>query len=310
MIAITGANGFVGRALCARLGREASIRPLVRRRDDHLPGAVIVGDVGPDTDWSDALDGVDGVVHCAARVHLMRETATDPLAAYRTVNVAGTQRLAEAAAAAGVRRLVFISSVKVMGETTAPGHPFRVNDVPRPVDPYGQSKWEAEQALRAVASQTGLEVVVVRPPLVYGPGVRANFLRLMHAVERGWPLPLGAVDNRRSMVALDNLVDLVAVCLHHPQAAGHTFFVSDGADLSTAGLVRAMAAACGVPPHLWRVPVGLLRLAGTLTGQRETVARLVDSLQVDIEVTRKQLGWQPVVTTEQGLRRLLAKEPS
>lgn len=271
---------------------------------------MVVGDIGPDTQWSTALAGVDCVVHCAARVHLMRESASDPLKAYRQVNSEGTRRLAEAAAAAGVGRLVFISSVKVMGETTAPGRPFRGDDVPCPADPYGQSKWEAEQALQAVASQSGLEVVVVRPPLVYGPGVRANFLRLMHAVQRGWPLPLGAVDNRRSMVALDNLVDLVAVCVHHPDAAGQTFFVSDGTDLSTPGLIRAMAAAYGVPPNLWSVPVGLLRLAGTLTGQRDSVDRLVDSLQVDIETTRQRLGWQPVVTTEEGLRRLVAQERS
>lgn len=309
MIAVTGANGFVGRALCDRLGQEGPVRPLVRREAGDLPGAVAVGDIGARTDWTHALSGVDCVVHCAARVHMMQENAADPLAAYRDVNVAGTKRLAEAAASAGVRRLVFLSSVKVMGETTRPGQPFRIGDTPRPVDPYGQSKWEAEQTLWTVASQTGLEVVVIRPPLVYGPGVRANFLRLMRAVERGWPLPLGSVNNRRSMVALDNLVDLVALCTHHPQAAGHTFFVSDGTDLSSAGLVRSMAAASGLSPRLWPVPVWLLRLVGALAGHRATVARLVDSLQVDIQPTRERLGWQPVVSTEEGLRRLLRQEP-
>jgi nucleoside-diphosphate-sugar epimerase len=308
VIAVTGANGFVGRALVARLANQDTVRPLVRSTIGS-DGSWAVGDIGPETDWSAALRGVHCVVHCAARVHMMQETAADPLAAYREVNVAGTKRLAEAAATAGVRRLVFLSSVKVMGETTRPGRPFRIDDVPRPVDPYGQSKWEAEQALWAVASQTGLEVVVIRPPLVYGPGVRANFLRLMRAVERGWPLPLGAIDNRRSMVALDNLVDLVALCIHHPLAAGHTFFVSDGTDLSSAGLVRAMAAARGLSPRLWSIPVWLLRLAGALTGQSATIARLVDSLQVDIQPTRERIGWHPVVSAEEGLRRLLQKSP-
>jgi len=262
--------------------------------------------MGPDTDWSKALLGVHCVVHCAARVHMMRETAGDPLTAFREVNVVGTRRLAEAAAAAGVRRLVFLSSVKVMGEITRAGRPFRVDDGPQPVDPYGQSKWEAEQALRDVSRNTGMELVVIRPPLVYGPGVRANFLRLMKVVERGWPLPLGAIDNRRSMVALDNLVDLVALCVRHPQAAGQTFFVSDGIDLSTAGLVRAMAAARGVAPRLWSVPVWWLRLAGAVTGHRATVSRLVDSLQVDLQPTCERLDWQPVLSPEEGLRRMFA----
>jgi len=307
MIAITGANGFVGRSLVDRLALEGPVRPLVRAGSE-LKGAVAVGNIGSDTDWTGALSGVHCVIHCAARVHLMKDTALNPLAAFREVNVFGTRRLAEAAAAAGVDRLVYLSSVKVMGEASKPGHPFRIDDVPDPVDPYGQSKWEAEQALSEVARNTGLEIVVIRPPLVYGPGVRANFLRLMRVVERGWPLPLGALDNRRSMVALDNLVDLVALCVRHRQAVGGTFFVSDGEDLSTAGWVRAMAAARGVSPRLWFAPVWLLRLAGTLTGHRSTISRLVDSLQVDLGPTKERLGWQPLVSPEEGLRRILLSE--
>ncbi len=239
---------------------------------------------------------------------MMQENTRDPLAAYRSVNVDGTRRLAEAAASSGVRRLVFLSSVKVMGETSPKGRPWRAGDEPQPADPYGQSKWEAEQALWSVARQTGLEVVVVRPPLVYGPGVRANFLRLMHAVERGWPLPLGLVDNRRSLLALDNLVDLLTVCAHHPDAAGQTFMASDGVDLSTAQLVRAMAAVLGLSPRLWPVPVWLLRLGGTLTGQSATVSRLIDSLQVDIRPTCERLQWQPPVSLQTGLQRMLQSQ--
>ncbi|MEZ5646629.1 MAG: SDR family oxidoreductase [Burkholderiaceae bacterium] len=309
MIAVTGANGFVGRALVARLAGQGPVRPLVRTPRD-LPGAVAVGDIGHDTDWTPALAGIDCVVHCAARVHMMQETAADPLAAFREVNVAGTRHLAESAAAAGVRRLVFLSSVKVLGERTTAGKAFRSSDTPQPCDPYGQSKWEAEQALWEVAAATRMEVVVIRPPLVYGPGVGANFLRLAGAVRRGWPLPLGAVDNRRSMVALDNLVDLIALCTHHPLAAGGTFLVSDGIDLSTPGLIRAMAAAIGRPARLWPVPVWLLQLGSTLLGQRATVSRLVESLQVDITDTCRRLDWQPPVTPEDGLRRTLTPEPA
>lgn len=262
-----------------------------------------VGDIGPATDWTTVLNGVDCVVHLAARAHVMDDSAPEPLAAYREVNVAGTRRLAEQAAAAGVRRLVMVSSIKVNGERTAPGAPFLFSDPPAPEDAYGLSKWEAEQALWLVAAETGLEVVVVRPPLVYGPGARGNFQRLLRWVARGLPLPLGAVENRRSLVALDNLVDLLRVCIDHPAATGQTFLVSDGEDLSTPELIRRLAAAMGRKPRLLPVPPALLRLGGWLLGRSGEVARLLGSLQVDIAHTREILGWTPPISVQEGLRR-------
>lgn len=303
MIAVTGANGFVGAAVVAALARSGrAVRPLGR-----APGAdmVAVGDIGPDTDWSQALQGVTCVIHCAARVHVMKETQADALAAFRSVNAAGTQRLAEQAATAGVKRLVLVSSVKVNGEATQPGMPFRASDAPAPQDAYGQSKWEAEQALWAVCQSTGLEGVVVRPPLVYGPGVRANMARLMKLVASGLPLPLGGIRNRRSLVALDNLSDLLVRCTDHPEAAGRSFLVSDGEDLSTPDLIRQMAQAMGRSARLLSIPTSLLRLGARITGQQAEVARLVDSLQVDLTPTRDTLGWAPPVSVLEGLQKMV-----
>ncbi|MDZ7641614.1 MAG: NAD-dependent epimerase/dehydratase family protein [Desulfurivibrio sp.] len=249
-----------------------------------------------------ALAGVDCVVHTAARAAVMADPVADPLVALREVNVAGTRRLAEQAAGAGVRRLVFISSVKVNGERTAPEAPFLFSDTPAPEDAYAISKWEAEQALWQVAAQTGLEVVVVRPPLVYGPGVGGNFARLLGLVARGWPLPLGAVNNRRSLVALANLVDLLRVCVDHPAAAGRTFLVADGDDLSTPELLRRLALAMGRPVRLLPVPPVFLWRAGRLLGREAELARLLSSLQVDISFTRRTLGWEPPVRVDDALR--------
>ncbi len=302
MIAVTGANGFVGAAVVAALARSGrDVRPIGRH---PKAGMVAVGDIGPDTDWSQALQGVTSLVHCAARVHVMKETQADALAAFRSVNVAGTQRLAEQAAGAGVQRFVFVSSVKVHGESTQPGAPFRATDTPTPLDAYGQSKWEAEQALWAVCRATGMQGVVVRPPLVYGPGVRANMARLMKLVASGLPLPLGGIRNRRSLVALDNLSDLLVSCIDHAAATGRTFLASDGEDLSTPDLIRQMALAMGRSARLIPVPVGLLRLGGQLTGQSAEVARLVDSLQVDLSTTKKVLSWSPPVSVLEGLQRM------
>jgi nucleoside-diphosphate-sugar epimerase len=301
-VAITGANGFVGRGLVSALAaRGQTVRPLVRSATTGT--ALGVGDIGANTDWSAALAGVECVIHAAARVHVRAETAADPLVAFRAVNVAGTRRLAEHAAAAGVRRLVFVSSVKVNGERTAPRTPFVASDPPAPVDAYGLSKWEAEQALHRVAETTGLEVVVVRPPLVYGPGVGANFLQLLGLVERGWPLPLGAVENRRSLVALDNLVDLLIRCIDHPAAAGRTFLVSDDRDLSTPELIRGLAAALGRKACLLPVPQSLLRMGARFAGRAAEGERLLGSLQVDITATRDALAWTPPISVEEGLRR-------
>lgn len=304
VIAVTGASGFVGRALCASLREHGrTVLPLVRSAAPTDPvGARAVGDIGADTDWTNALPGVDCLVHCAARVHVVRDEDRDPLGAFRRINVDGTRALAVAAAAVGVRRLVFLSSLKVHGEQTLPGAPFHAKSTPAPQDAYGQSKWEAEQALRAVSAATGLEIVVVRPPLVYGPGAKANFLRLMQWVARGFPLPLGGIRNRRSLLALANLTDLLRVCVDHPAAAGQTFLASDDQDLSTPELIRGLAAAMGHRATLLPVPVSWLRLAGRLTGQTPQIDRLMGSLQVDIGHTREVLSWSPPWTVQQGLK--------
>lgn len=269
-----------------------------------LPCDVVhVGSVDDQTDWKMALSGIDTVVHCAARVHVMHDTEANPLSVFRTVNVQGTLNLARQAAAAGVKRFVFISSIKVNGESTQPGQAFSEADAPNPQDAYGQSKFEAEQGLREIALDTGMEVVIIRPPLVYGPGVKANFAALMHAVQRGWPLPLGAVHNLRSLVALDNLVDFIVVCTTHPQATNQTFLVSDGQDISTTALVRGMAQAAGVRARLLPVPVWVLQASAKLLGKGDSVQRLCGNLQVDIAKARTLLGWVPPVSIEEGLRR-------
>lgn len=304
-VLVTGATGFVGTALLERLGRETCqvrVAVLAEERTDHLPETVekvVVQPLSDMTEYADALRGIDVVIHLAARVHVMNEDAADPLAEFRRVNVAGTETLARQAAAAGVRRLVFLSSVKVNGEGR--GEPYTEDDPPAPEDPYGVSKQEAEDVLRQVAADTGLEVVIIRPPLVYGPGVKANFRRLLETVRRGIPLPLACIHNSRSLVGLGNLVDAVTVCATHPRAAGQTFLVSDGEDVSTPELVRRIAASFGRPPRLFPVPLSLMRLAGTLTGKRAAVDRLAGSLTVDSSKIRRELGWQPPFTMEQGL---------
>ncbi|MHB8820177.1 MAG: UDP-glucose 4-epimerase family protein [Pseudomonadaceae bacterium] len=310
MILVTGATGFVGKALVQRLlADDESRRLVVAVRIDGQPWPkqvipIVTGDLKPSTDWSIALEGVAVVVHSAARVHVMHDTEADPLTAFRAVNVDGTLNLVRQAAAAGVKRFVFISSVKVNGESTPNGRAFTEVDAPAPQDAYGQSKHETEQGLRQLAVETGMDVVIIRPPLVYGPGVKANFAALMRAVQRGWPLPLGAVHNQRSLVALDNLVDFIVTCITHPQAANQTFFVSDGHDLSTTELVRGMAQAVGVPARLLPVPVWALQAGGALLGRRDMAQRLCDSLQVDISKTQELLGWKPPVNVDESLAKM------
>lgn len=303
MIGVTGSTGFVGKALCERLGEELSLRRLVRKPVRGDPEAFVAGDIGPSTEWSDALRGLKCVVHCAAHVHQMGGSGGAELSDYRRVNTAGTLRLAEAAAKANVQRLVYLSSVKAMAEFTPTHLALQHCDAPAPLDPYGISKWEAEQGLWEIARQTGLEVVVVRPPLVYGPGVGANFRQLMHWVGRGIPLPVAAIRNQRSLVALPNLVDLISTCITHPAAPGNTFLVSDGQDLSTPELICALAEAMERRPRIFSVPVEWLELLGNLTGRSSQVQRLTQSLQVDIGHTREVLGWEPVCSVDQGLRQ-------
>ncbi len=303
-VLVTGATGFVGRALVPRLRAGGHVvRAAVRRESSECDAdeRVVVGDLGPDADWRAAVDGVDAVVHLAARVHVMHDDADDPLAAFRRVNVEGTLALARAAAAAGVRRFVFVSSIKVNGEGTPPGVRYTERDAPAPCDPYGRSKAEAEAALRALSDRTGMELAVVRPPLVYGPGVKANFLRLMSWVERGVPLPFGAVDNRRSLVYVGNLADALATCVEHPAAAGGVFLVSDGEDLSTGELVRRMARALGRDARMLPVPAGLLGGLARLAGRGAEADRLLGSLRVDASALHDRLGWTPPFTVDAAL---------
>ena len=306
---ITGATGFVGKAVCElAIHHGLSVKGALRIHGG-MPGCIepfVVGEINVATDWGSALRDVNIIVHLAARVHVMHDTATDPLTAFRTVNVGCTLNLARQAAAAGVKRFVFISSVKVNGESTPPGRAFTEADAPNPQDAYGQSKHEAEQGLRQLSADTGMEVVIIRPPLVYGPGVKANFAALMRAVQRGWPLPLGAVHNQRSLMALDNLVDFIITCITHPQAANQIFLVSDGHDLSTTELVRGMAHAAGVPARLLPVPVWALQKVATLLGKDDAVRRLCGNLQIDISKARSLLGWVPPVSVTEGLRRAMA----
>ena len=269
----------------------------------EFSGIHVVQGLSAGSDWSAAVLKQDAVIHAAARVHVMKDQMSNPLAGYRCVNVDGTLQLAKQAAAAGVKRFIFISSVKVNGEATLPGIPFSAEDAPAPLDPYGVSKLEAEQGLREISAQTGMEVVIVRPPLVYGPGVKANFASMMLWVARGVPLPLGSIRNSRSMVALDNLVDLLVTCLKHPAAAGQTFLVSDGEDVSTTQLLRRTAQAMGKPSRLLPVPVDLLQWGAALAGKRDVAQRLCGSLQVDISKTRQLLGWSPPLTLDQGLKK-------
>lgn len=311
---VTGASGFVGRALVEHFSALSGyqVRAAVRNpaRLAAAPANVAlttVGELAPHTDWQMALAQVDAVIHCAARVHVMNEREADPLAEFRRVNVEGTLNLARQALAAGVKRFVFVSSVKVNGEQTPTGQPFRADDKPRPMDPYGISKLEAEQGLLALEEQGGMEIVIVRPVLVYGPGVKANFLSMLRWLDKGLPLPLGGITgNRRSIVALDNLVDLIAVCLTHPEAAGQIFLASDGEDLSTTALLRRVAQALGKRPLLLPAPAPLLTLAARLLGKPGVAQRLCGSLQVDIEKNRRLLNWTPPVKVDEALRKTVA----
>jgi nucleoside-diphosphate-sugar epimerase len=298
-VLVTGATGFIGTALCRHLTASGgSVRGAARSAG--APGTTIaVGDIGTSIDWSAALAGIEHVVHLAGWAHVAA-CGSAALAAARRVNVDGTRRLAEAAAAAGVRRLLFLSSVKVNGETTDKT-PFAESDPPRPEDAYGITKWEAEQALRQVAAQSRIEIVVLRAPLVYGAGVKGNFLRLMDFVARGVPLPLASVRNRRSLVYLGNLIDAIAICLAAPRAAGRTYFVSDGEDVSTPVLVRALGGALGTPARLIPCPVTLLRLAAALV-HRADIEKLTGSLQIDTSRIRNDLGWRAPCSLPAGLQ--------
>ena len=306
-ILITGATGFVGHMLVGRvLESDHGIRVALRQDSNLFPSGIdkaIVEILGEKTNWNEALELVDVVIHLAARVHVMQDSASNPLEEFRKVNTEGTLDLARQAAVVGVKRFIFISSIKVNGEFTKEGVPFTAMDTPAPQDPYGVSKLEAEQGLLALAQETGMEVVIIRPPLVYGPGVKANFLKMMVGLNRGLPLPLGAVHNKRSLVALDNLVDLILTCIDHPAAANEIFLVSDDEDLSTPELLQRMARAMGKSARLLPVPEWLLRSGAALLGKRDVTQRLLNSLQLDITKTKEVLNWTPPVSVDEALKR-------
>ena len=305
---VTGASGFVGSPLVhhlASLGHDlvALTRAVPRTEfsaSEHVKFRA-VGDIDGSTNWSSYLEGADAVIHLANRAHVMNEQVKDPLSLYRSINTAGTLQLARQAATAGVKRFIFISSVKVNGELTLPGKPFKADDVSLPLDPYGLSKYEAEIGLKKISEETSLEVVIIRPPLIYGPGVKANFLKMMQWIDRGVPLPFGSIHNQRSLIGIDNLLDFIVVCLNHTNAAGKTFLVSDDHDLSTTELLRKIAYAMGKPSRLIPVPQAILRFLLIIFGQRHIAERLCGSLQLDIQYTKDQLGWQPPCSVEDQL---------
>jgi nucleoside-diphosphate-sugar epimerase len=304
-IAVVGAGGFVGQPLVRRLIADGhEVVPIVRT-PAGIAGERTITDVD-EADWDALLAGVEAVIHLIARVHIVSDRAENPLADNRRINTFGTLRIAESAARLGVKRFVFISTIKVNGETSAPGRPFTADGAPVPEDAYGISKLEAEQGLFELGRRTNMEVAVVRPPLVYGPQVRANFLSLMKSVRRGVPLPFGLTDNRRSLVGIDNFVDLIALLITHPRAPGEVFLAADGRDVSTGELIRMLAAAMGRKARLLPVPVGLMRAAARLAGRKALANRILGSLQVDIDKTRNLLGWSPPVSMEEGLRRAVA----
>ena len=304
-ILLTGANGFIGQHLGSYLLNQGyKVVAAVRQANSRLnfkPARVVpIGDIDANSEWSTALEGVDVVVHLAARVHVMQEQAADPLAAFRSINTIGTMRLAKQAVEKGVKRFIFLSSIKVNGESTTT-RPFSEQNQVTPIDPYAQSKWEAEQQLLDLVTHSGLEVCIIRPPLVYGPGVGGNFQRLLDLVARDWPLPLAKIHNRRSLVSIQNLCNFIELCTHHPKAAREVFLVSDGQDVSTPELIRLLANMMGTPCRLWPFPTGILALASKLSGQSGSWERLASSLRLDISKARNQLGWEPPLSLEQGL---------
>jgi UDP-glucose 4-epimerase len=312
-IVVTGSTGFLGRSLIKWLGNKFSkkcIFPVLRKNttifDEFSP--IVVDDINSTADWSDKLQGIDCVIHCAARVHVMNEVDEDPLEAFREVNVRGTLQLAEAAAKSGVKRFIFISSIKVSGESTTGRLPYKSSDTVSPEDPYGISKAEAEDGLKNLATKTGMDVVIIRPPLVYGEGVKANFASLMNLVGKGLPLPFRSINgNKRSMVSVYNLVDLIITCIKEPKAANQIFLVSDDNDLSTAEMVALMAKAHGKTNLALPVPVWLFDLAAKILNKQDVVSRLTGSLQLDIEHTKKTLNWQPPYSVEHGFKLAVKK---
>ncbi len=302
-VLVTGASGFIGRALCARFAEAVDVEVVAavspRNLTDPPAGTILARELGADSRWQDVLESVDAVVHTAARVHVTNDPNVE--ASFRRVNVDATLNLARQAAHCGVRRFVYLSSVKVHGEYTRPGQSFSADDQPAPVGAYARSKYDVEIGLLRLMKCQNMEVVTIRPPLVYGPGVKANFLTLMRWVHNGYPLPFGRVRNARSLIAVNNLVDLIRVCCVHPAAANETFMAADGDDVSTAELVRRLGIALKRPARLLPVPPKLLLAVATLAGKRDLARKLLGSLQIDSRRTREVLGWMPSVSMEEAL---------
>lgn len=295
-VLVTGSNGFVGRGLCQAL-RHRGISVIEATRTARSSEQISVGDIGASTNWQTALSGCDTVFHLAARVHVMNDQMEDPLAAYREVNTAGTVNLAEQAIQAGIRRFVFVSSVKVLGEEGR----FYAHSVPHPLDPYGVSKLEAELKLLELAKNSDMAVTILRPPLVYGPGVGANFLKLLQAVRNGMPLPLGLAANKRSLIYIGNLVDALIACSSHQAARNKTYLIDDGETVSTVELVKGMAEALNVRSRLIPVPVALIRMAAALVGKNQAAQRVFGSLTVDSSQIKQDINWQAPYSRKQGL---------
>ncbi|NQU61355.1 MAG: NAD-dependent epimerase/dehydratase family protein [Rhodospirillales bacterium] len=308
-VLVTGATGFVGNALCPELlGAGYDVRAAVRRLDHpDIPEGVepcLVPEIGPDTDWAEALTDTQAVIHLAARVHILEEWSKEPEAEFNRTNAQGTAHLAAAAATTGVGRLIYLSTIKVMGESSTT--PFQETDTPAPEDPYGMSKLAGEQALAEIAGKTGLDYVVLRPPLVYGPGAKGTPLSLMKICQVAPPLPFASVDNHRSLIHVGNLSDAILCCLEAAKAAGQTYFVRDGDDVSTPSLIRHVAAGLGRPARLFSVPVGLLRLGGRILGKSLAASRVLGSLQSNDAKIRRELGWKPRTNVVQGLNEMAA----
>jgi nucleoside-diphosphate-sugar epimerase len=307
-ILITGATGFVGRAIFENLKSKKKylIHLTARTNQEKLFEGVKtfnIGEIDSNTNWMDALVKVDCIIHCAAKAHMTEKKQTDSLNAYRRINVDGTRNLAKQAVAIGIKRFIFLSSIKVNGEGTIASKSFKYNDISQPEDAYGISKWEAEQALLEISKQTGLEVVIIRPPLVYGEGVKGNFLRLLDLVYKQIPLPFVKINNLRSFIALDSLVDLIICCIDHPKAGGKTFLVSDGEDLSTPDLIMKLSKFMDKSPRLFQFPQLIIQLIGRLVGKSSEVKRLFGSLRIDNSYTREILGWSPALSLDEGLRK-------
>lgn len=304
-ILVTGASGFVGNFVCTELSRLNHNVVRTYRAQQDIPfgmKSVFINSLENDVNWSNALEAVDIVIHLAARVHVMHEFVIDPLAEFRKVNVKGTLLLAIQSAKAGIKRFIFISSVKVNGELTSLGKPFTENDPVNPQDAYALSKFEAEQGLLKIAQQTGMQVVIIRPPLVYGPGVKANFASMIRTLKRRLPLPFGKIYNKRSFLYIDNLVSLIVRCIDHPAAANQIFLISDGVDLSTTELLLECAGALGVKAKLLPIPQRWIEVGAKLVGRHNMVQRLCGNLQVDISKANDLLGWTPPVSVKEGLK--------